>query len=384
MSSHRELRRRLLVKSPSLWSTWLGRPSDAACRASTVGVQFNLQLRCGADTRLGTQHLQRYPTLLTLVPRRNRAPGQRHGRPAYRLSTAIHGHVLGVDSKRHPDAPERQCVVGALIGALILSWRSSLRWWPVLRHRVEPQPGPIGHGVDRGWTLGQHSGAGIATVALTVGGPPQWTSTTCTIGVHARRWDHRANRSSQAWRWACLLVPSPRWDGCWPLRRWPGSSLHCVLRLPVLSQVCKESAPILVVVAALSTMAALWSPSSSPAPLPCCRPFISCSPLPSSAAHWGASSVPGCHRPNCIWAWIDPDVVPGADAAAHIFTHQRHRHPGVPVQRRWRPGAGRLHRPGQSRTPPDGGRHAWTAGLQHWQWLPCWLTTAPSSVAFAG
>ena len=322
MSSHRELRRRLLAVGRRLVDL-VGPTSDAA-RQSLTALGFNSTSSFVAGLILASalSTFQRYPTLLTLVPAAIGLRGNVMGGLGNRLSTAIHTGTFSVSIRN--GTLMRQNVSASLALSSVLSFVLAIIASVVAS----------AFGIESNLNLGQLAMVSIvgglsasilvliATVALTV------------VGVR-RNWDlDNLVAPSVSTLGDVITVPTLFLASLalglpagaittvgWVLAAASVAGFVVALRsrLPVLSQVCKESAPILVVAAALSTMAGVvvTKQLSAFALLPAL--FILQPAFVSSAGALGGI-LSSRLSTKLHLGLIDPDVVPGADVRRDIFT----------------------------------------------------------------
>jgi cation transporter-like permease len=252
VSSHRQLRRRSLAAGRRLVDL-IGPTSDAA-RQSLTALGFNSTSSFVAGlilaSALGT--FQRYPTLLTLVPAAIGLRGNVMGGMGNRLSTAIHTGTFSVSLRG-----------GTVMGQNV---SASLALSSVLSFALAVIASVVGRafGLEGNINLGQLAmvsivGGVVASVLVLIA-----TVGLAVVGVR-RNWDLDnlvapsvstlgdvitvpvLYLASLALAWPRVLTTTIGWVLAVASVVWFVVALRS--RLPVLSQVCRESAPILVVAA---------------------------------------------------------------------------------------------------------------------------------------
>ncbi len=322
MSSHRELRRRSLDVGRRLVDL-VGPTSDAA-RQSLTALGFNSTSSFIAGlilaTVLGT--FQRYPTLLTLVPAAIGLRGNIMGGLGNRLSTAIHTGTFSVSLRGGT-------VMGQNVGAS-LALSSMLSFALAVIASVVASA----FGLEANLNLGQ-----LAMVSIVGGMSASVLVLVATIGLAVmgvrRNWDlDNLVAPSVSTLGDVITVPTlylaslalafPRvvtttigWVLAVASVAWFVMAFRS--KLPVLSQVCRESAPILALAAVLSTMAGvvvtkqLSAFALLPALLILQPAFVS-----SAGALGGILSSRLATKLHL--GLVEPDVVPGAEVRRDILT----------------------------------------------------------------
>ncbi|MEZ5382731.1 MAG: magnesium transporter [Microthrixaceae bacterium] len=322
MPSQRELRRRTLDVGRRLVDL-VGPTSDAA-RQSLTALGFNSTSSFLAGlilaTVLGT--FQRYPTLLTLVPAAIGLRGNIMGGLGNRLSTAIHTGTFSV----------------TLRGGTVLSQNvgASLALSGVLSFALAAIASVVASafGLEANLNLGQ-----LAMVSIVGGLSASVIVLLATVGLAVlgvrRNWDldnlvapsvstlgdvvtvPTLYLASLALAWPGAVTTGLGWALGLASVAWFVASVRS--KLPVLAQVCRESAPILLAAAALSTMAGvvvtkqLSAFALLPALLILQPAFVS-----SAGALGGILSSRLATKLHL--GLVEPDVVPGAEVRRDILT----------------------------------------------------------------
>ena len=322
MSSHRQLRRRSLAAGRRLVDL-IGPTSDAA-RQSLTALGFNSTSSFIAGlilaSALGT--FQRYPTLLTLVPAAIGLRGNVMGSMGNRLSTAIHTGTFSVSLRG-----------GSVLGRNVTA---SLALSSVLSFALAVIAAVVGRafGLEGNINLGQ-----LAMVSIVGGVAASVLVLIATVGLAVlgvrRNWDldnlvapsvstlgdvitvPMLFLASLALKWPTVVTTMLGWVLAAASVLWFVVALRS--RLPVLAQVCRESAPILVVAAVLSTMAGVVVTKQLhafvlvPALLILAPAFVS-----SAGALGGILSSRLATKLHLGLA--DPDVIPGPEVRRDILT----------------------------------------------------------------
>ena len=322
MSSHRQLRRRSLAAGRRLVDL-IGPTSDAA-RQSLTALGFNSTSSFIAGlilaSALGT--FQRYPTLLTLVPAAIGLRGNVMGSMGNRLSTAIHTGTFSVSLRG-----------GSALGQNVTA---SLALSSVLSFALAVIAAVVGRafGLEGNINLGQ-----LAMVSIVGGVAASVLVLIATVGLAVlgvrRNWDldnlvapsvstlgdvitvPMLFLASLALKWPTVVTTMLGWVLAAASVLWFVVALRS--RLPVLAQVCRESAPILVVAAVLSTMAGVVVTKQLhafvlvPALLILAPAFVS-----SAGALGGILSSRLATKLHLGLA--DPDVIPGPEVRRDILT----------------------------------------------------------------
>ncbi len=322
MSSHRQLRRRSLAAGRRLVDL-IGPTSDAA-RQSLTALGFNSTSSFVAGlilaSALGT--FQRYPTLLTLVPAAIGLRGNVMGGMGNRLSTAIHTGTFSLSLRG-----------GTVMGQNV---SASLALSSVLSFALAVIASVVGRafGLEGNINLGQ-----LAMVSIVGGVVASVLVLIATVGLAVlgvrRNWDldnlvapsvstlgdvitvPMLYLASLALAWPRVLTTTIGWVLAVASVVWFVVALRS--RLPVLSQVCRESAPILVVAAALSTMAGVVVTKQLDAFALVPTLFILAPAFVSSAGALGGI-LSSRLATKLHLGLADPDVVPGPEVRRDILT----------------------------------------------------------------
>ena len=322
MSSHRQLRRRSLAAGRRLVD--LIGPTSGAARQSLTALGFNSTSSFVAGlilaAALGT--FQRYPTLLTLVPAAIGLRGNVMGGMGNRLSTAIHTGTFSVSLRS-----------GTVMGQNV---SASLALSAMLSFALAVIASVVGRafGLAGNVNLGQ-----LAMVSIVGGVAASVLVLIATIGLAVlgvrRNWDldnlvapsvstlgdvitvPMLYLASLALAWPRVLTTAIGWVLAVASIAWFVVAVRS--RLPVLSQVCRESAPILIVAAALSTMAGVVVTKQLDAFALVPALFILAPAFVSSAGALGGI-LSSRLATKLHLGLADPDVLPGPEVRRDILT----------------------------------------------------------------